>query len=712
MFLKETLMKMYNSFCASLAVAAAFTSTPALAQHSWNDPRNAATWYDRAIEQIERLPEHHLFAILSHDWDKGPPPEQVRDAVAAAQPVISFMQRGAQQEFSDRAIDRSFGIELALPHLNQLRRAALIANADAMIRLHDGDSAGAAQRLAHVYRLSMHIGDDAVAISSLVGQSIFQIADRTVQTGLDQGAFGQTEAAELLRETQRLASTGDPFNFVGAAIGEHEILLHWFDEAVGDPDAAEHYLSMMGMAATENDVAFARELSVMSREEFGEALLQFDDAADHMIEIMSMKDAAAASEAMAELMEQFTDGEFGPLARLLASWDRVLKQKQRGDVLLQKRIDSLREIVQGEVDPDAIENAAVWYLRAVRMLEAVDDDSMALLRRFVLADEENADPDDHPVSRQLEPMLILAGSIIDELREGSLKRRCNFAIAGSPSGSLTTSYAAGMRDAFRLAHSDALRLLRAGDPEGFADRLAIGYRMIAHLSADPQMVSSITAHRALLEAHEILASALDSEAITEEHLAVLRSAFDAIDAADAFGYLASRRALLVAVVGLAEHADARLGDFSRAVPLDEEDEDAAAFEQWLDEVTGAIISNVQIVREADDQGLLTYAALWHFSQGDIALDEAICDVAKEEFRAVWSPLADVFDVDALFRASRDALAWYSRFLEQRRFVFHGLKPQKISVLADRRPLARADIRATGALLRKPQGETPAEQHGE
>jgi hypothetical protein len=43
----------------------------------------------------------------------------------------------------------------------------------------------------------------------------------------------------LLRETQRLASMSDPFNYIGAAIGDQEAVLHWFESLVGEVDATE-----------------------------------------------------------------------------------------------------------------------------------------------------------------------------------------------------------------------------------------------------------------------------------------------------------------------------------------------------------------------------------------------------------------------------------------------------------------------------------------
>ena len=72
------------------------------------DLRNAATWYQRAIEQYDQIPEATRDLIMNYDWTLPPSPE-VRAAVANVQSVIQTMQRGAALEHSDFNLDRAQG---------------------------------------------------------------------------------------------------------------------------------------------------------------------------------------------------------------------------------------------------------------------------------------------------------------------------------------------------------------------------------------------------------------------------------------------------------------------------------------------------------------------------------------------------------------------------------------------------------------------------
>jgi hypothetical protein len=71
--------------------------------------------------------------------------------------------------------------------------------------------------------------------------------------------------------------------------------------------------------------------------------------------------------------------------------------------------------------------------------------------------------------------------VIDIFRDGSLKKRCDFAFVagfGSAGGAppLAPEYDPGMYDALRLLRADSVRSLRAGDASSAADRLATTFQ--------------------------------------------------------------------------------------------------------------------------------------------------------------------------------------------------------------------------------------------
>jgi hypothetical protein len=107
----------------------------------------------------------------------------VRAVLARVEPVLSAARSGARQEYNDFGLDYTQGFELMLPHLGKLRNIGRLMAADAAVRLHDGDASGAAGEIASAYRIADHLPADEILISSLVGQAVFQSADRVARAG-------------------------------------------------------------------------------------------------------------------------------------------------------------------------------------------------------------------------------------------------------------------------------------------------------------------------------------------------------------------------------------------------------------------------------------------------------------------------------------------------------------------------------------------------
>ncbi|MHC4979464.1 MAG: hypothetical protein ACYTGT_10645, partial [Planctomycetota bacterium] len=171
------------------------------------ESRNAATWYQRSFDRLGsiEITEAEWTAIREFQRDPhGAPSVTVRAVLARVEPVLSAARSGARQEHNDFGLDYTRGFELTLPHLGKLRNIGRLMAADAAVRLHDGDASGAAGEIASVYRIADHLPADEILISSLVGQAVFQSADRVAQMGLDRGDFGPTESSTLRDALQTL----------------------------------------------------------------------------------------------------------------------------------------------------------------------------------------------------------------------------------------------------------------------------------------------------------------------------------------------------------------------------------------------------------------------------------------------------------------------------------------------------------------------------
>ena len=164
-----------------LVVSGAVAARPPL-----GDPHNAATWYLEAIDALQVLTDEDRIYVADVLERHLPPTPRLREILARAAPALRAAERGAQEARADFNLQYEQGFELLLPHLSQLRMMARLMAVDANVRLHDGNTSGAAARLTSMYQMGRHVTSDRILISSLVGQSIFSVSDANVQFGLDQ----------------------------------------------------------------------------------------------------------------------------------------------------------------------------------------------------------------------------------------------------------------------------------------------------------------------------------------------------------------------------------------------------------------------------------------------------------------------------------------------------------------------------------------------
>lgn len=536
--------------CAVAIVLVLLVAPSTSAQQPRTDNRNASTWYNKAIEQYQALPQAQRDLLLDYEPESGPPSPEVRAALANVQVMLGHLKRGSMQEYSDYGLDYGQGIELTLPHLAPLRGIARIARADVMARLADHDSAGAAERLASLYRMSAHSSDDRLLISSLVGQAVFQLTDASVQSALDQAQLGASDAAVLLSAAKTLPPK-DPFAYLEALAGEQEIFLADMKERLRDPERRAELLDA-------DDPA----LEAVDEQDIDAAINQYDAVMTRTIEIFSMDDRAAAKAELDALNREVGLQQHGPLARLLIpAFTRIFEQRNKAEDMLAARVAVLEKLAGGQALPDEFANAALWYLRGIEMLANIEPAKLEAIRTFSLLDVEPADTrDPRPLNPDVAAALAAAGAVIDTFRDGSLKKRCDFSVARQKQpAALVPSYVPGMHDALALLRADALRLINQSDKNSSIDRLSICCRVIGHLGADPQLASALTAHHDFNRTMTVIEQALGGRVLADAAKPVLLSAAERISRKDPFGYLGAllqtRTAVAKRLAGAPEAAD-------------------------------------------------------------------------------------------------------------------------------------------------------------
>ncbi len=563
-----------------------------------DDDRNAATWYRRAIERMRAaaLTTEERVALGAYELRGATQPsETVRAALARLQSAFSALRRGAEQGASDFGLDYGQGFDLEMPHLAELQGVARLMQRDAMVRLNDGDTSGAADSIASLYRLSGHFGDDRVLISSLVGQAVFRLTDQTTQYAMDLAAFGPGECGGLLTALETIPA-GDAFGVVGCLLHESDVVTQWLRDKYADEHARGRISEDLGL---QEDDALQLDALLLVENEREAALDAADEVMGRAVEAFLADDPDEGRLALECLQEEVRRGEHGAIAAvLLPSYLKLYERLSENRKLLADRIELLRAVAAGERSPSSLVNAAVWYLRAVEMIQDLDADFRAQLPRIVREMK--------PIDAETSQRLSSASAIIDTLRQGSQAPRCDFSIAGGKPAAVP-GYLPGLRESFRLLQADALRLLHEGERDQGADRLAIGYRVAAHLAGDPQLAGALVAHTGFEGTDAVVRPALGS--LEDAQRAVLLAAVQAMPARDPFGYMGAieraRREILKAL-----------------------------------HVAGpGRVTLERAVQEAGGDALM-YFLVVATRRGD-----------EEDLPAAWQPLADVLDLEAL-RAAR------------------------------------------------------------
>lgn len=496
------------------------------------DFRNAATWYERSFERLDAITisDAEWLALRRYEQDPAAvPPQAVREVLLRVQPALSAVRRGARQDYSDFHLDYARGFDLTMPHLARLRDIGRLMSAEAMVRLHDGDATRCADGIASLNRLAGHVAADDIIISSLIAQAISSGADRVVQAGLDRGAFGPVESARV-RASLEYVGADDPFGYAEAIGSERDLMIDWLRRKYAQGEDRARMLDELSLDAGPG-VELAG-LTLMDQSRFERALDQADEVIRRIETIFSMEDQVEARLELDQLNAEIERGRHGALSMLLAPnyenlYDRMIEAQDQ----VAGRIAELDALIAGIVTPDQLANAAVWYLRAASLITEIEP------RRLLQLEDVVGNPS-HPVDDVAVSTLDEAAPIVETLREAAAIARCDFSIAAR-SSSPVPAYLGGLREAVTLLHADAIHLWQQDRAAGAAERLAICYRMSAHLAGSASPSSSLVSHVVFNDTERLMSRAVEWEVLSDDDRRTLRGSIERMDGKDPFGYISS-----------------------------------------------------------------------------------------------------------------------------------------------------------------------------
>lgn len=652
-----------------------------------DDQHNAAYWYQRAIEKLETLSEDDRDTIVNYMYGEVPAPE-LRGALQRAEPVLALVQRGAAQQYSDFGLDLSQGIGLMLPHLGQLRQCTKMMATAAYVKMHDGDGMGAARELGSLYNLGQHMSDDRIIISSLVGQAIFMHSDRAVQDGIDRGTFDAAASAELYKAIERF-DVKDPFGYVEDMFGEQELMISTLEQYFNIPDLTKDTVQKLVGESTHAEAAFEE----IKQEGLDSAIEKIDAVMNEVTEIFMIDDESEANKRITEFELKVEAGEFGAMALLLMpAYSKIHERLLMARTQIADRRAMLEQLAKGELDPKDTLNAALIYQQAIDAWYATDASKQAAMLA-ILAEPTQTIPDD------VKTMMVESQPIVDLIRQASQLKRCDFEkLRRIEKLTIAPAYVIGMHELLGLLQTDALRLMQDKNSADAADRLAIGYRAIGHLSGDDQLLSALVAHHAFDGLTLQMRNGL-SAGLSDEQRGGLFNAIDRINRRDPFGYVN-------AVMATRKQVERPLRHHSAVYARQDGDEIDVMISDWQGEQLLYVLTMIETVRGIDPKA----GNALNIARAPRANDE---EMYKPILIDRLRPVNGVISIEAVQTAQNGVAEVAALLAEGKLDIVKGREIPSIGSWNDRMRHARGDLREARRLVKVDEiddkdAEAPAE----
>ncbi len=494
----------------------AITGADALADSTADLYEQASDQYDSLLEslQTEEVDFEAQFEILE---DASRLPEAYDRKLDRLNDIITKVSLAARSEDCDWELDLSKGLLLELPHVLYIRNCQRIIQQDVTRQLLKGDIEKITDRLITGYSLCRHLGPD-MFLTTLVNASIIDGFNDALDRAIEHGMMDPIQARRLLKVMNRLPKK-DPCRLRPALRGERDLALATTESVLkaNQEDWSEEDIMAFNMVfglsgdTVENLIEGQGDLMPGLKRYWQDALAGVDSKTDDEL-----------ADQMDDVNVKADEGEYGALTKFFATgpaMGTVVRKISKTSSDLEARKKLVQLIADGEINIMERANAARWYALAIRRVQDSEipwwehDD----LRRTVLAD----------------------------LAMASMARNCQFAY---PDDYLELHELEFMRwpehvvpwwlpemddfiDYF-LMESD--RKMASDDVKGGLLDLAAACHIIAHLSRDPGVPSSILAGQRCMDVLDRLDPLVAGD-LTEEHRLILRDALRNIPTTDPFG---------------------------------------------------------------------------------------------------------------------------------------------------------------------------------
>ncbi len=409
------------------------------------------------------------------------------------------LHRAARSEVSDFELDFSQGFDLEVPHLAEMRGLTDHLIAEARARTIAGDGPAAAQLTDTLNRMALHLKQDRLLISSLVGMAMLRASSETIDFMIEQDQLTARDAAMLLRALDGIDER-DPTGLADALDHERQYVGAWIQDLLDEEMGELNALNKLGLA-------------VQSREEIDTFFDMdgYDRAMRDLTDTMAMDDREAAQTRLSEIDRQLQSDEYGKIAQLLVtSLDRVFAMRFEFEETLTALRTDLQMLAAGEVVEGTGPNAAWKYIRAAR---ALDD----------AARVEDVDG-------------AARTALLDELMLAALMERCEFPIDEDTPRPVIPVWTTGLHRGGRWLLEDAGRRVAAGDIDGAVGRLDTTIALAADLSTSPHLADALIAHEMTTDAMKLIVELDEDERLDDAARRRLLVTLRTIKASDPFGY--------------------------------------------------------------------------------------------------------------------------------------------------------------------------------
>ncbi|MCC6909597.1 MAG: hypothetical protein IT430_16785 [Phycisphaerales bacterium] len=507
-----------------------------------DDTSNAAVWYQRAWEQQWNLSKDEILAVELYRKQAGQPSAEVREIMRKAAPMLADIRRATNIAYAEFDVLPGVPEGGRVVQVGKLRGLVPWIDADTKIRIADGDGAGAASQMAAMYRIVAHAGDGRSPMSALYSAALGNFLESTLDYATEGQSLGAGDLAVVLSAMDAL-NPHDPFQFVDGFASEQA----YVDQLL---DAARQPGSALQVSKVLQEIGYEPEhvpgLADLNEGEQWAEIAAYRDLLGTFTTIEDSDDPQCAAEQVRLLQDAAGSGELGPL--VTAALEALIgfhETNTRIKAALAARRLQLAGLVQGEIEPVELANAAVYYRRGIEHLNSVSVPWPDMLARIEAGGSAAAG---ELTQEQWEEIQTIIEKAMEQFHAGSLIRRCDFSTRRLQEEVFLPDYAGGMRLGLAVCGARVHGLLESGRYDDAAAHLATSFRIIGHLGGDGVVLSAMEAHdayqRGLGLVREVLSAASTAgddaaQSIEAARLAELAAAIRRTRPHDPFGYRAA-----------------------------------------------------------------------------------------------------------------------------------------------------------------------------